>query len=305
MSREPHNYHEDAELFREALSYTQAATGFGARLVEKDYYCSLVLEDLLAVTNPRWVFKGGTCLSKVHSDFYRMSEDLDFAFSVPVDVPRAQRSKMMGPMKEHLAKLAGRQACFKVVDTLRGFNNSTQYIGELSYKSVVTGQDESIKVEFSIREPILEVVEYLPARTLLVDPFRQAAVVAAVGVPVLSCREAYAEKLRAALCRREPAIRDFYDIDQGVRSGRLKTDDRLLIGLVRSKLAIPGNDPINMSDEKHEILDRQVQGQLCPVLRESDFTAFDLKRAFAIVAQLAVALQQQPDARVRHGENGL
>ena len=92
MSREPHKYHEDAELFREALSYTQVATGFGARLVEKDYYCSLVLEDLLAVTNPQWVFKGGTCLSKVHSDFYRMSEDLDFAFSVLVDVPRAQRS---------------------------------------------------------------------------------------------------------------------------------------------------------------------------------------------------------------------
>ena len=72
MSREPRNYHEDADLFREALSYTQSETGFGARLVEKDYYCSIVLEDLLAVTSPQWVFKGGTCLSKVHSDFYRI-----------------------------------------------------------------------------------------------------------------------------------------------------------------------------------------------------------------------------------------
>ena len=84
----------------------------------------------------------------------------------------------------------------------------------------MTGQDESIKVEFSIREPILEPVEHLPARTLLVDPFRQTAAVAPVEVPVLSCRETYAEKLRAALTRREPAIRDFYDIDHGVRSGR-------------------------------------------------------------------------------------
>ena len=122
---------------------------------------------------------------------------------------------MIVPMKEHLAKLARRLACFKVVEALRGFNNSTQYIGSLCYRSLVTGQDESIKVEFSIREPILEPVEHLPARTLLVDPFRQTAVVAPVEVPVLSCRESYAEKLRAALTRREPAIRDFYDIDHG------------------------------------------------------------------------------------------
>ena len=290
MSREPRSYHEDADLFREALSFTQSETGFSPRLIEKDYYCSLILEDLCAVASPQWAFKGGTCLSKVHSDFYRMSEDLDFAFSVPVDVPRARRSKMIVPMKEHLAKLASRLVCFNVAEALRGFNNSMQYIGGLSYRSLVTGQEESIKVEFSIREPILEPVEHLPARTLLVDPFRQAAVIAPVEVPVLSCREAYAEKLRAALTRREPAIRDFYDIDHGVGSDRLKADDRRLIGLVRSKLAVPGNDFIDMSDEKHEILKRQVQGQLRPVLREADYAVFDLQRAFEIVLAIARAL---------------
>jgi hypothetical protein len=198
---------------------------------------------------------------------------------------------MIVPMKEHLAKLARRLACFNSIEALRGFNKSTQYIGGLGYKSVVTGQDESIKVEFSIREPILEPVEHLPARTLLVDPFRQVAVVALVAVPVLSCHETYAEKLRAALTRREPAIRDFYDIDHGVRSGRINTDDRRLIELVRSKLAVPGNDALDVSDEKHAILKRQVQGQLRPVLREADYAAFDLERAFGIVAQIAVSLR--------------
>jgi len=229
-------------------------------------------------------------LSKVHSDFYRMSEDLDFAFSVPLDASRSQRSKMIVPMKEHLAKLARRLACFNVVEALQGYNNSMQYIGSLSYKSVVTGQDESIKVEFSIREPILEPVEPLPARTLLIDPFRQAAAVAPLEVPVLSYRETYAEKLRAALTRREPAIRDFYDIDHGVRSGRLKTDDRRLIDLVRRKLAVPGSDPINITDAKHDILKRQVQAQLRPVLREADYAGFDLERAFKIVAHVATSL---------------
>jgi predicted nucleotidyltransferase component of viral defense system len=287
MRREPISYHEDAELFLAALSYTQAETGFSVRVIEKDYYCSVVLDDLLAISSPQWAFKGGTCLSKVHSDFCRMSEDLDFAFSVPVDVSRAKRSKIILPMKEHFATLTSRLACFTIAESLQGFNQSTQYIGALTYRSLATGQIESIKVEFSIREPILEPVERLPARALLVDPFRRAAVMAPVEIPSLSRRETYAEKLRAALTRRAPAIRDFYDIDHGVRSGRLKTADRLLIGLVRSKLTIPGNDPIDMSDEKRSSLSRQVQAQLRPVLREADFAAFDLDRAFGLVAQLA------------------
>jgi predicted nucleotidyltransferase component of viral defense system len=291
MSRELRPYHEDGTLFREALNFTQSETGFSARLVEKDYYCSLLLEDLLAITAPEWVFKGGTCLSKVHSDFYRMSEDLDFAFSVALDASRSHRSAMIVATKEHLAKLARRLSCFHVVESLRGYNNSTQYIGGLCYQSLVTGQNESIKVEFSIREPVLEPVEHLPARTLLVDPFRQSPVVAPVIVPVLSCRETYAEKLRAALTRREPAIRDFYDLDHGVRSGRLNVGDRRLIDLVRRKLAVPGNDPIDVSEKKHETLKRQIQGQLRPVLREPDYTAFNLERAFGIVVQLAVSLQ--------------
>jgi predicted nucleotidyltransferase component of viral defense system len=291
MSREFQGYHEDADLFREALSYTQSETGFSARLIEKDYYCSLLLDDLLAATSPQWVFKGGTCLSKVHSDFYRMSEDLDFAFSVPVDLPRSQRSKLILPMKNHLAKLANRIACFKVVEALRVFNNSAQYIGGLSYRSLVTGQDESIQVEFSIREPILDPVEGLPARALLLDPFRQMTLVAPVEVPALSYRESYAEKIRAALTRREPAIRDFYDIDHAVRSGRLSTGDPRLIELVRRKLAVPGNDPIDISEKKIETLTRQTPAQLRPVLREADFATFDLKRAFALVAQLTLVLR--------------
>lgn len=50
------NYHEDAQLFGDALSFTQSGSGFSARLVEKDYYCSLLLEDLLGAAKPPWAF---------------------------------------------------------------------------------------------------------------------------------------------------------------------------------------------------------------------------------------------------------
>jgi len=149
----PH-YHDDSDLFRQALSFTESETGFSARLVEKDYYCSILLCDLFAAEATGSAFKGGTCLSKVHCDFYRMSEDLDFALSLPVDATRSQRSKRVTATKAHLVGLPKRIPCFRIVDALQGYNNSTQYIGRVCYQSCVTGQEEYIKVEFSVREPI-------------------------------------------------------------------------------------------------------------------------------------------------------
>ena len=51
--------HEDAALFRDAVQFTAAETGFSERLIEKDYYCSVVLADI-AASDAGLVFKGGT-----------------------------------------------------------------------------------------------------------------------------------------------------------------------------------------------------------------------------------------------------
>lgn len=56
---------EDAALLREAIGYTAAETGLSARLIEKDYFCSVALE-YLADECGNVTFKGGTCLSKTH-----------------------------------------------------------------------------------------------------------------------------------------------------------------------------------------------------------------------------------------------
>jgi predicted nucleotidyltransferase component of viral defense system len=54
--------HEDRDMFLEAVSFTAAETGFSARLVEKDYFCTVLLQ-YLAETEAL-VFKGGTCLAR-------------------------------------------------------------------------------------------------------------------------------------------------------------------------------------------------------------------------------------------------
>jgi predicted nucleotidyltransferase component of viral defense system len=81
-------YHENQGRFRDALTRTASETGFSERLIEKDYFCSLLLKDLGVLFGQGLVFKGGTCLSKVHADFFRLSEDLDFGISVKPDASR-------------------------------------------------------------------------------------------------------------------------------------------------------------------------------------------------------------------------
>ena len=280
-------HHHDTEWFRSAIEFTSAETRFSARLIEKDYYCSLALIDLRCVGDSTLAFKGGTCLSKVHADYLRLSEDLDFGISMPTTSSRKDRSRRIAPFKAHLGEIASRHPNLHVAQELSGFNNSTQYAGRIAYSSVTTGQDEFIKIEISVREPIVEATELLDTRTILLDPFRGSSAVGVFPCDVLSLREAYAEKLRAALTRPGPVIRDFFDLDHAICSGRIDVTDRSLADLLRIKLAVPGNEPIDLSSQKVERLREQIGTQLRPVLRESDFLRFDLDRAVEQVTEAA------------------
>ncbi|MBI4270261.1 MAG: hypothetical protein HY615_07995 [Candidatus Rokubacteria bacterium] len=61
----PLRLHEDLAFFREAVNFTAAQTRFASRLIEKDYFCSVILQHLGAA--PELIFKGGTCLAKGRS----------------------------------------------------------------------------------------------------------------------------------------------------------------------------------------------------------------------------------------------
>ena len=60
MGNEPGGpwYHEDRSRFRDALTLTEAESDFSARLIEKDYYCSLLLHDLRDRSSKVWCSKG-------------------------------------------------------------------------------------------------------------------------------------------------------------------------------------------------------------------------------------------------------
>jgi len=105
-------------------------------------------------------------------------------------------------------------------------------------------------------------------------------------------KEAIAEKLRAALTRVEPAIRDFFDIDYLATRNKMDLNDQHLSELLAEKLKVPGNPPIDMSPARKEKLKTQINTELKPVLRPEDFESFELDRALDIVARTSYQYQQ-------------
>lgn len=280
--------HNDPDLFRESVNYTAASTKFLERLIEKDYFCSLALEYFSTI--PDLVFKGGACLAKVHANFYRLSEDLDFTISTPIDASRNLLRQKIEPVKKAFGALGKTLPSIRVKDPLVGRNSSTQYIATLEYTSLITGNAETIKFEVSLREPLLDKVVKYDAHTILLSPITTTRACKSIQIPCIAKREAYAEKFRAALTRREPAIRDLFDLDFVLLNDGLKINDPELIKIIKQKLIVPGNMKIDISDGRFAELQKQIETQLKPVLREKDFNAFEQKRAFDIVRNMASKL---------------
>jgi predicted nucleotidyltransferase component of viral defense system len=295
MDNEPGGpwYHDDSQRFRDSLTFTEAQTGFSARLIEKDYFCTLVLADLSGRFERALVFKGGTCLSKVHAEFFRLSEDLDFCVATPSDATKSDRRQAAAAIKERFSDVPDRLTWLEVAAPFTGYNNSRQYNGRLAYRSAVTGDREFINVEVSLREEIILPSELLPARTLLRDPQSVQPALPPVNVYVLQRPEAYAEKIRAALTRPEPAIRDFFDIDHALQSALLDHRNPDLLALVAKKLSVAANDPVDLSESKLANLRAQLVTQLRPVLRAEDYKVFVLERAFAALQEIMASYQSK------------
>ena len=282
--------HKDTTLFREAVNFTASRTSFNPRLIEKDYFCTVLLAYLSAHGGDQLVFKGGTCLAKVHVGFYRLSEDLDFTVPLPVDASRTQRRQAISAAKGAVTKLPDHLDVFTITRPLTGANNSTQYNGTVGYESPTTGQSESILIEISVREPLLVPTIKGQTKTVLLDPIGGEAMAPDIVTNCIALDEAMAEKFRAALSRRDVAIRDFYDLDYAVSHLDLDPADPDLIEMVRQKLAVPGNPPVDVGPERLADLKRQLNTRLRTVLRDKESQAFNLDQAFQLVTAMAEQL---------------
>lgn len=199
---------------------------------------------------------------------------------------RSERSKKISPVKKIISQIPSRSSVFSISKELTGSNESSQYQAEVTYKSCITDQPGKIKIEVGLREDILRDPQKGKAKTILLNPFTGTEVVSPINVICLDILESLAEKVRAALSRRHPAIRDLYDIWYAIEKNLISSNDEVFRSLVGEKIAIPGNRLMLLTEERLKIFRRQIETDLRPVLSEENFQSFDFEGALDLVRQV-------------------
>jgi predicted nucleotidyltransferase component of viral defense system len=273
----------DRDKLQQIIPFIAEKFNFRLETIEKDYYLTLVLNNVETHLSDKIVFKGGTLLNKVHLNYHRLSEDIDFTyFSLEGIETRSKRSRAITPIREKMPDL------LKLLDLKsdkpegEGFNNSTQYVFNISYPSFISGKDGNIKLEISLRQTPIEKPVHNDITHFYKDPFTGEDLIPKNKILSLTLNEAVAEKLKAAITRKNVAIRDYYDL-WFICEAKFDFKNKEFLSIFKKKLEeekYRANYSHNFGlDQKNiELLHRQIGPELIPVIRVGE--TFDLNKVF-------------------------
>lgn len=277
--------HSNKDEFLKILGRASAQTGFPLRLLEKDYYITVVLSGINELSN-NLVFKGGTCFSKIYYSYYRLSEDLDFTLKLSTDnATRSVRRNAIKPIKEVIRPFLRRfNMSIQNLDKA-GHRESTQYIYYLDYDSAVLNKKESIKLEISLRFNPLRPVVIKEVNHKFFHPFTKEPLFGAGSVNCLALKELVAEKLRAAATRKIIASRDFYDLGFLLRE-EFNFSDKEQLELFRKKLEEDGFSSdlskyrvnLGRTDKEIDEMMSRIEDELLPVLTLDEQKSFNMPK---------------------------
>ncbi|NOZ43857.1 MAG: nucleotidyl transferase AbiEii/AbiGii toxin family protein [bacterium] len=92
------------------------------------------------------------------------------------------------------------------------YNEDMQGIFEFEYKSIIDKSDQIVKVDIRIESTLQKEPKIKNIIAIYQDPISFTTFFQEHTIRVMDLDEIFAEKTRAALTRKEPAIRDFFDI---------------------------------------------------------------------------------------------
>lgn len=123
--------HNDRELFEQLILRTSESLGVKAEIIEKDYYVTLFLKELVYVS-PDIIFKGGTSLSKCYHLIDRFSEDIDLNIETETKPSESRRKHLKSSIVSVIDKLGFTLTNSENVKSRRDYN---RYI--IDYPSVL------------------------------------------------------------------------------------------------------------------------------------------------------------------------
>jgi len=273
----------DREKLEKIIPFIAEKYNFRFEIIEKDYYLTLILNSVESHLSDKIVFKGGTLLNKIHLNYHRLSEDIDFTYLNPEGLQtRSRRSRAITPIREKMPELLKLLELKSERPEGEGFNNSTQYVFNIFYPSFISGKDENIKLEISLKAPPIEKPVHNVITHFYKDPFTGEDLIPKNKILSLTLNEAVAEKLKAAITRKDVVIRDYYDL-WFISEAKFDFKDRHFLSIFKKKLEAEKYRAnylhnFGLDQQSIELLRKQIETELIPVIRVGE--SFNLDKVF-------------------------
>ena len=138
--------HNDKAIFEETILKTSEYLGVKVEIIEKDYYVTLFLKELVK-TMPDIIFKGGTSLSKCYHVIKRFSEDIDLNIQSENKPSESKRKQMKSSI---LGVINNLQFTLTNPENIRSRRDYNRYV--IDYPSVMSAEylKEQLIVETAI-----------------------------------------------------------------------------------------------------------------------------------------------------------
>lgn len=279
----------DKKILKDVIYYLSDEQGFVASVIEKDFHLTRILNRVNEHLSTDIVFKGGTLLNKVYLNYHRLSEDLEFAYRGDADLStRGKRSKAITPIREKMPAFLDILGLTSDNPEGKGFNNLTQYLFDIRFQSVLTDKKENIKLEISLRQPPFLGPERVTIKHFFQDPFTGEDLIEQGKVLALSLEESVAEKLKAAISRITPVIRDYYDLGHFIRN-EFDFNRSDFLKMVDKKLRLDGyerdySNNLGLSEQVIKELKRSINANLVLMIRKDE--KFDLDEVLVFFNKL-------------------
>lgn len=211
-------------ITREELARIARRRGFPLHVMEKDYALTWVLKAIYS--NERLsnylVFKGGTCLSKVYAEEYRLSEDLDFSSE-----GKLGSDELKAGLRSAFA--AANRLGAPSLELIEGesHENPGLLVLQIRYTGPL-GQPGRIKFELMQNEKLMLATESLPLKE------KEYSDIGDFKIRCYSFTEVLVEKTRAMMQRGK--TRDYYDVWQMMTRKELRSLAPHSIAQLRSLL---------------------------------------------------------------------
>ncbi len=231
--------------------------------LEKDFLLSLILIKFWELF-PDLTFKWGTCLNKIYFPYFRLSEDLDFVISK--NIGRTARKTLLRKYEQDFSRELWK-LWLTTEEKRTKFDEHKLMMLNYTYNSVIDGSSQTIKLDISLKWTLQLAPISWEIQSIYKDKILEEDIFWTHTISCIDLQEALAEKIRAALTRKFPAIRDFFDVWYIKNNSDFDFSNPDFKKLVDIKLAEVDYEYSSKWD--YGILEKQIKTDLQPVLHQN------------------------------------